>query len=228
MNKKQLISLWCGVIAVVALLFLQQIWYDREYPYTVVKSTDVFLNFFIGVFVISIITAAFICTFRSKKAGDVKKTRGTMRGRTLMRIGLWGAVLLTCLGIFNLVHLWKSVYQWPSDLPGTLGILSSLVLFAIYIFGIVRRNLKIVQRVYHIWLITGVAVLFLTLGVFISGGRLPEGHELFLVVFLCGALTFTFATLILWTGLRGLRRSIEAKSELRVEETSQPERVGDK
>jgi hypothetical protein len=69
MNEKQLISMWCGVIAIVICLIFNL---DRYYTQNFVPAYNIqiLIEFLVGVFIISIITVALIQTFRDKNAGD--------------------------------------------------------------------------------------------------------------------------------------------------------------
>jgi hypothetical protein len=69
MNKKQLISMWCGVIAIVICLIFNLDHYYTQY-YVPAYNIQILIEFLVGVFIISIITVALIQTFRDKNAGD--------------------------------------------------------------------------------------------------------------------------------------------------------------
>jgi hypothetical protein len=66
MNKKQLISMWCGVIVfVLCLLFYIESYYGKNF--TNAHKIEILIKFLISVFVIFIITLALILTFQDKK-----------------------------------------------------------------------------------------------------------------------------------------------------------------
>lgn len=116
-------------------------------------------------------------------------------------------IALVVFGVFQFVWL------LPSTSPITLlGMLVSIILFSIYIFGVVRKKLKTTQRVYRTWWVLGLielSILFIGLPL---AGKWAESFEMALMsllLFLCFALPFGFMTLLLWVGLRGLERIVE-------------------
>ncbi len=68
MNKKQLVSMWCGVAVVVIYRFLHVRYYcyGGMYRRLTVYTEE---GFFVNVFIIGLVTAALIYTFRNKKGG---------------------------------------------------------------------------------------------------------------------------------------------------------------
>jgi hypothetical protein len=60
MNKKQLISMWCGIGAICGLAYLAL--YVEHYAYMGYKG------FFFRAFLVALVTAGLIVTFKDKKA----------------------------------------------------------------------------------------------------------------------------------------------------------------
>ena len=137
-----------------------------------------------------------------------------MKAKTQMGIGLWGAILMTVFGVFDYI------YHLPSDftemLTELLNYLFTIVIFVFYIVSIVRKNLRTTKIAYRIWWISCAVLLWLSVFVLFLEGKWAESFKSFIteiMIFLYFALPFGFATLILWMGIRGLKRIIETENE---------------
>jgi len=132
-----------------------------------------------------------------------------------MRIGLFGTMALIVFGICQFIrHL-------SSDSPVTLlSMLFSIVLFSIYVFGILRKRLKVTQVVYRTWWVLGIISLSIVFIGILVAGKWSEGFASLLTVLIilsCLGLPFGLITLLLWEGLRGLERIVEAeKSQMKI------------
>ena len=130
-----------------------------------------------------------------------------MKPKTQMRIGLWGAIAITVFGVYQFIHQ-------PSLSVEGLGMLTSLIIFAVYIFGIIRKKHKTVRGAYRFWWISMVVLLgigFIGLFLCANWGEWHKSLLMILVIFLCTGVPFGIMTLILWTGLRGLERIMKAE-----------------
>ena len=142
-----------------------------------------------------------------------------MQAKTQMRIGLWGVVFTIGLGIYYLFS------EWPWYLPDFLICFAfPMLLFVIYIFSILRKDLKTTKRMYLIW--QYYAVIYLCFVAFTEImtilGFIPHGIPYLMsdvILFLFALVLIGFITLVLWTGVRGLRGIVEAESKLNVENT---------
>lgn len=138
-----------------------------------------------------------------------------MKPKTQMRIGLFGTIALIVFGICQFIqHL-------SSDSPVTLlSMLFSIVLFSIYVFGILRKRLKVAQVVYRTWWVLGIISLSIVFIGILVAGKWSEGFASLLTVLIilaCLGLPFGLITLLLWEGLRGLERIVEAeKNQMKI------------
>ena len=64
MNKKQLVSMWCGIVVFVLHSYNSVICLGQSSPSL---KVDTFLGFIMGTLVIIAVTGGFIVTFKSKK-----------------------------------------------------------------------------------------------------------------------------------------------------------------
>jgi len=147
-----------------------------------------------------------------------------MKPKIQMQIGIWGAIVFTTFELVQFIRgqLSSSIGLWI--------ILISLPLFAIYIFGIVTKKLRTIQIVFRIWCI----LASVTIGIIFIGLLLEceEAGESFLMlvplIFLRFVVPTVIVVVILWVGLRGLKRTIEDESRLNEEKTSTVEKTGEK
>ncbi len=112
MNRKQLVSMWCGILAIV-FFALVMVRLPHLVPYA---------NFCVYVFLITLVTSGLIYTFRDKKRPEGKARRPTNVIRGLKRItlvlSLLSALLFLVFGILNALYgEWNDV---PSCLFGCL------------------------------------------------------------------------------------------------------------
>jgi hypothetical protein len=143
-----------------------------------------------------------------------------MNTKTQMRIGLWGAVFIIGLGI----HHFFSELPYLSYPDFLICVAFPMLLFVIYIFSILSKNLKMVKIIYRTWLY--IAVIFVCFIAFTEImtilGFIPHGIPYLMsdmILFLFALVLIGFITLVLWTGVRGLRGIVETESKLNVENT---------
>ena len=127
-----------------------------------------------------------------------------MKPKIQMRIGLWGAIAFTVFGVYQFINQ-------PSLSVKGLGMITSLTLFVIYIFGIIRKKHKTAQGAYRFWWISTVGLLGLMFIGLLIGGKWTERPDMVLIIFLSCTIPFGIMTFILWIGLRGLERTIETE-----------------
>lgn len=127
-----------------------------------------------------------------------------------MRIGYWGAITFFVLWFFAFI------FGPPASHVSRLSTLTSLGIFAYYIEGISKKKIKTTRIAFRIWWILYGVVLLGMLFLEVFGG---SDFQSLLIMFL-GIFSFGFITLIMWIGLRGLKRTIEADSELDKSPTS--------
>ena len=120
MNKKQLISMWCGIVILVLYR-----WTVGCLHYDVYS----FIKFFINVFIFGLITAAFIYTFRNKKQleGEPQKPVNRRRGfrRITLLIAIVVAVICGSVAVANFRynrirsqnHVWHCETEFLSSIP---------------------------------------------------------------------------------------------------------------
>jgi len=151
-----------------------------------------------------------------------------MRAKTQMRIGLWGAVFITGLGI----HHFFSELPYLSYPDFLICVAFPMLLFVIYIFSILSKNLKMSKIIYRIWLYVAIIILFLNalFDILTLMGMFSIPLEWADVIgFLILVVVYGFITLILRTGLKGLKQIIEVDNKSMIENTSQTEeKAGDK
>lgn len=127
MNKKQLICMWCGILAIVFFGFA-----------TIVYGPD-YANFCVWVFLLTLITGALILTFKDKKrpAGETIKPMNLKRGfeRITILLSLLCALFFLTVGIFNFLYgEWNDVHSCLiGGLVSVAGVLSTYVI----IFGVI-------------------------------------------------------------------------------------------
>jgi heme A synthase len=145
-----------------------------------------------------------------------------MKPKIQMRIGLWGVISFTVFGVYQFIcHLLSD------SLPELLGMLTSLIIFVIYIFSIIRKKLKTAQKAFRVWRLLWVVSLGL-MSIGFLGLCSREKLLLVLLILLCCGVFFGILTLIMWMGLRGLERVIESESRSNEEITSTTEKAGEK
>jgi hypothetical protein len=137
-----------------------------------------------------------------------------MKAKTQIRIGLWGAILLTAFGVFD------CLYHLPSSFAEILyemfNYLFTIIILVFYIVSIVRKKLRTTIIAYRIWWISCVVLLWLSAYVSFLEGKWAESFKSFItevIMILYFILPFGFVTLILWMGIRGLKRMIETENE---------------
>jgi hypothetical protein len=122
-----------------------------------------------------------------------------------MRIGFWGVTT------FFVLWFCAFIFDPPASHVTRLSMITSLAVFAYYIGGISEKKITTTRTAFRIWwILYGVAMLGI-LFLEVLGG---SDFQSVLIIFLPLALSFGFMTLIMWMGLRGLERIIEAENEL--------------
>jgi hypothetical protein len=71
MNKKQLISMWCG-IAAITLAGLYRVGHLTDTQSLEIRDYNVLLDFILCVFLISLVTGGLILTFKDEKGKESK------------------------------------------------------------------------------------------------------------------------------------------------------------
>ncbi len=127
-----------------------------------------------------------------------------MKPKIQMRIGYWGVTTFFVLWFFAFI------FGPPASHVSRLSTLASLGIFAYYIDGISKKKITTTRTVFRIWWILYGVVLLGMLFLEVFGG---SDFQSVLIIF-GTAFSFGFITLIMWMGLRGLERIIEAESEL--------------
>jgi len=126
MNKKQLICMWCGIVAVMLCAFVTIVSaYYPDYAY-----------FGVWVLLITLVTCALIYTFKDKKRpeGEREKPTDLRRGfrRVILLLSLLSASVFLIVGIINaLAGEWGDV---PSCLIGASASFAGVWV----VYGIIR------------------------------------------------------------------------------------------
>lgn len=146
------------------------------------------------------------------KRGTRTKIRGkSMNPKIQMRIGHWGAIT------FFVLWFLPFIFGPPASHVRRLSTLFTLGILVCYIGGIESKKITTARTAFRVWWISygvvGLATLFLEL-------HGESDFQSVLIEFLPLTLFYGFMTLIMWTGLRGLKRIIEAESELDKSPTS--------
>jgi hypothetical protein len=132
-----------------------------------------------------------------------------MKANTQMMFGLWGAMAFIVLRISEAVRFWVSYSTIHRG-----GLILSIIIFSIYIFGILSKKLIVTQRIYCAWWVfISISLIDIFIGSVAIGKWSGNLENVFTVLwtFLFLVTRFGILTLILWEGLRGLRQIIEAK-----------------
>ena len=125
-----------------------------------------------------------------------------------MQIGLCGAIVFIIFGLVQFIRgqLSSSIGLWITFTSGPL--------FAIYIFGIVTRKLKTTQIVFHVWCaLASVTICIVFAGLLLENEESSESLLMLVsLIFLRLVVPAAIVTVILWIGLRALKRIISANN----------------
>jgi len=127
-----------------------------------------------------------------------------MKAKTQIRIGFWGALVFLGLRVEQAIRFWTSSSpEWRK------GWLLGTIIFAIYIFGIVRKKLKVCQWIFLGWCIFMSINLLVLFNISVATGKWSGSLENFietLWTFLFLGVRFGMFTVIFWMGIRGLKQ----------------------
>ncbi len=141
-----------------------------------------------------------------------------MKAKTQKDIGEVTIGLFATLGVYRLVSVLSlyTSYQLPvwssCSIPEFVGTLFSTILAIIYVFALRRKRLKVVRKIFRVWWVLGLIELTLVFLPILVAGKWVESRENFLIaifILLCLGLPFGLITLLMWTGLKGLKRIVE-------------------
>jgi hypothetical protein len=127
-----------------------------------------------------------------------------MKAKTQMRIGLWVSVALLALRIYRAIRFWALFSS-----TGKKGLLFGIIIFSIYILGIVGKKLKVCQLIFLAWFFIGIEGLLVLFYLSVEDGRWSGSFENILKSlqeFLYFGARFGIITIILWIGIRGLKQ----------------------
>lgn len=146
MNRKQLVSIWCGIVAIVFCALVKGLLTGWDYSYYG------FAQFCVCVFVTALVTGGLILTFRDRKRpeGQAKKPMNLRRGfeRITLILSLLSASVLLIAGILNaLAGEWDDMVLC---LAGSLAAFSGVWI----IYGIIRWAIIPIVR----WATTGFRI----------------------------------------------------------------------
>lgn len=126
-----------------------------------------------------------------------------------MRIGFWGGITFLVLQLYFVIS--EFIFAPHLSHVTRLSMIAILAIFGYYIEGIRKKKIATVRTAFCIWWISyGIVVLgFLWLTVLDR-----SDFKSTLITFLSLIFSFGFMTFILWMGLRGLERIMEAEHKL--------------
>ncbi len=127
-----------------------------------------------------------------------------MKAKTKIKIGLWASVVFLCLRLYKAIRFWSlSSYDYKK------GLLIGIIIFSMYIFGIVGKKLKVCQFMLFAWLFIGIINLLVLLNISVADGRWSGSFDNILKSlqqFLYFGAHFGIITVIMWVGCRGLEQ----------------------
>ena len=134
-----------------------------------------------------------------------------MKAKTQVRIGLWGAMAFVALRVSQAFWFWATCSPEYKK-----GFIFSTIIFAIYIFGIVSKRLKVAWLIFYAWIFfvsLQLIVLFNMLVVSYKWSGSLENILTTLWIFLSLGMRFGILTLVLWIGLRGLTQTMDEENQ---------------
>jgi hypothetical protein len=136
-----------------------------------------------------------------------------MKAKTQIRIGLWASVAFLGLRIYRAIRFWALLSS-----EGKKGLLFGIIIFSIYILGIVGKKLKVCQLMFLAWCFVVVLNLLVYLNISVADGNWSGSLDNILKSlqeFLYFGARFGILTLILWMGIRGLTQMALEDNELK-------------
>jgi hypothetical protein len=134
-----------------------------------------------------------------------------MKAKTQVRIGLWGAMAFVALRVSQAFWSWE-IYS-PEYKKGFI---FSTIIFAIYIFGIVSKRLKVAWLIFYAWVFFVSLQLIVLFNMSVVSDKWSGSLENILTtlrIFSSLGVPLGILTLVLWIGLRGLTQIMDEENQ---------------